>query len=91
MHHEAPLIVPHHAIQNDVHAVPGEDHEPRPAPSPEQEQAVDAVFAERQEHDTIYPLLGLWTSAVLLGDLTRAHLEHKDELEEEEEEPREER
>jgi hypothetical protein len=44
-----------------------------PAPV-EQVQAIETVFAQDQENQTVAGLLGLWTGSMLLQDLLADHL-----------------
>src|SRR5262245_15337943 len=41
----------------------------RTEPSPEEARAVEAVFAQQQESDTVAGLLGVYTGALILHDL----------------------
>jgi len=90
--HVAPLVPgPEEAARAAAAAVvPGPQH-PVPPPTPEQVQAAEALFAAQdRESSTVAGLLGMWTGVMLLNDLAHEHLsEPVDELEDEEEEPRE--
>jgi hypothetical protein len=53
-----------------------------PAPPPEQVQALDNVFSQDQDPSPAAALLGLWANGMVLADLTREHLQPRDEIEE---------
>jgi hypothetical protein len=48
-------------------------------PDADQVQAVDAVFSYDHEPTGVASLLGLWSSAMLLGDLAKDHLNPPDD------------
>jgi hypothetical protein len=62
---EEPPIIP-----NEVLIAP---QAPSP-PDTNQVQALDALFTETQDPSAAACLLGLWSSAMLLGDLAGSHL-----------------
>jgi hypothetical protein len=62
-----------HAILPPGHAPAKECPEFPPAPV-EQVQAIETVFAQDQESQTVAGLLGLWTGGILLHDVLAEHL-----------------
>lgn len=46
---------------------------PLPAPSPEQIQATDALFAQDHDSESTARLMGMWFGTMLLHDLAREH------------------
>ncbi len=65
-----------HLAAEKIH-LPDEALKPAPeaaGPSADHVQAVDAVFTRQRSDDQLAAgLFGLWTSAMLLSDLTREH------------------
>ncbi len=45
--------------------------EPVVQPTPEQVRAVETVFAQDQETEAVFGLLGMWTGTLLLHDLAK--------------------
>jgi hypothetical protein len=77
----APALVeaPAPVVEIPAHQAPAP-----PAPTPEQIQAADAAFARQEkESATVAGLLGLWTGAMLLRDVTLDSLPSEEEQEDE--------
>src|SRR5262245_42249924 len=55
-----------------------------PPATPEQVKAVETVFAQDQESEAVYGLLGMWTGTLLLHDLAKETFDKSAEEEEEE-------
>lgn len=69
----SPIVAPPVAVLTEAVMLEQEQVRPplpEPPPSPDQVQAVEAVFAAREEESQqVASLLGLWTSVALMHDL----------------------